>query len=354
VFRLGGDEFLILLPRIKDVSVASELALHVLDMLNQPYRVGHLELTLSASLGISLYPSDGKEIDALINHADAAMYHAKQLGRNGYQFYSPEMSEQTQGQSVIEQQLRQAIAHNEFRLFYQPVVDMVSGEVMSLEALIRWPGKSAGPSRFVPIAEASGLIGPVGEWVFSEACRQHLRWRSEGLPDVPIAVNVSSVQFKRKGLVDYLVRTLAAYGLDSTAIEVELTETALMDDIEHAVKVLGALKDLGIRISLDDFGTGYSSLSYLSRLPLDKIKIDQSFVQQIETDTAGRAITDAIIALGRTLGLEIVAEGIESEQALTYLRNQGCHQAQGFYLCEPLSGDELANWYRNYLQRPAS
>jgi diguanylate cyclase (GGDEF)-like protein/PAS domain S-box-containing protein len=354
VFRLGGDEFLILLPRIKDVSVASELALHVLDMLNQPYQVGHLELTLSASLGISLYPSDGKEIDALINHADAAMYHAKQLGRNGYQFYSPEMSEQTQGQSVIEQQLRQAIAHNEFRLFYQPVVDMVSGEVMSLEALIRWPGKSAGPSRFVPIAEASGLIGPVGEWVFSEACRQHLRWKSEGLPDVPIAVNVSSVQFKRKGLVDYLVRMLAAYGLDSTANQVELTETALMDDIEHAVKVLGALKDLGIRISLDDFGTGYSSLSYLSRLPLDKIKIDQSFVQQIETDTAGRAITDAIIALGRTLGLEIVAEGIESEQALTYLRNQGCHQAQGFYLCKPLSGDELAKWHRNYLQRPAS
>jgi diguanylate cyclase (GGDEF)-like protein/PAS domain S-box-containing protein len=351
VFRLGGDEFLILLPRIKDVSVASELALHILDMLHRPYRIGHLELTLSASLGISLYPSDGKEIDALINHADAAMYHAKQLGRNGYQFYSPEMSEQTEGQSVIEQQLRQAIAHNEFRLFYQPVVDVVTGEVMSLEALIRWPGKSAGPSRFVPIAEASGLIGPVGEWVFSEACRQYLRWRSEGLPCVPIAVNVSSVQFKRKGLVDYLVRMLAAYGLNSTAIQVELTETALMDDIEHAVKVLGGLKELGIKISLDDFGTGYSSLSYLSRLPLDKIKIDQSFVQQIQTDTAGRAITDAIIALGRTLGLEIVAEGIESEEVLTYLRKQGCHQAQGFHVCKPLSGDELATWYRDYLQQ---
>ena len=348
-FRLGGDEFLILLPRIKDVSVASELALHILDILHRPYRVGHLELTLSASLGISLYPSDGKEIDALINHADAAMYHAKQLGRNGYQFYAPEMSEKTEGQSVIEQQLRQAIAYNEFELFYQPVVNVVSGEVMSLEALIRWPGKSAGPSRFVPIAEASGLIGPVGEWVFSEACRQYLRWKDEGLPGVPIAVNVSSVQFKRKGLVDYLVKTLAAYGLESAAIQVELTETALMDDIDHAVRVLGLLKELGIRISLDDFGTGYSSLSYLSRLPLDKIKIDQSFVQQIRTDTAGRAITDAIIALGRTLGLEIVAEGIESEEVLAYLRRQGCHQAQGFHICRPLSGEDLAVWYRDYL-----
>lgn len=353
VFRLGGDEFLILLPRIKDVSVASELALHILDMLHRPYRIGHLELTLSASLGISLYPGDGKEIDALINHADAAMYHAKQLGRNGYQFYSPEMSEQTEGQSVIEQQLRQAIAHNEFCLFYQPVVDVVSGEVMSVEALIRWPGKSAGPSRFVPIAEASGLIGPVGEWVFSEACRQYLRWRRAGLPAVPIAVNVSSVQFKRKGLVDYLVRMLAAHGLTSAALQVELTETALMDDIEHAVRVLGALKELGIMISLDDFGTGYSSLSYLSRLPLDKIKIDQAFVQRIETDTAGRAITDAIIALGRTLGLQIVAEGIESEAVLTYLRKQGCHQAQGFHVCMPLSGDELALWYRDHLQQRA-
>jgi EAL domain-containing protein (putative c-di-GMP-specific phosphodiesterase class I) len=322
-------------------------------MLHRPYRVGHLELTLSGSLGISLYPGDGKEIDALINHADAAMYHAKQLGRNGYQFYSPEMSEQTEGQSVIEQELRQAIAHNEFRLFYQPVVDVLSGEVVSVEALIRWPGKSAEPSRFVPIAEASGLIGPVGEWVFSEACRQYLRWKRAGLPVVPIAVNVSSVQFKRKGLVDYLVRTLAAHGLTSAALQVELTETALMDDIEHAVRVLGALKELGIRISLDDFGTGYSSLSYLSRLPLDKIKIDQAFVQRIETDTAGRAITDAIIALGRTLGLEIVAEGIESEEVLTYLRRQGCHQAQGFHVCNPLSGDEFAIWYRDHLQRRA-
>lgn len=350
VFRLGGDEFLVLLPRIKDACVASELAVNILDILHRPYQVGHLELSLSASLGISLYPGDGKEIDALINHADAAMYHAKQLGRNGYQFYSPEMSEHTEGRSIIEQQLRQAIAYKEFRLCYQPVIDVLSGEVMSVEALIRWPGKDAGPSRFVPIAEATGLIGPVGEWVFSEACRQYQRWQSEGLPKVPIAVNVSSVQFKRKGLVDYLVRTLAAYGLDNAAIQVELTETALMDEIEHAIQVLNTLKQLGIRISLDDFGTGYSSLSYLSRLPLDKIKIDKSFVQLIQTDTARRAITDAIIALGTTLGLEIVAEGIESEEVLEYLRAQGCHQAQGFHICRPLPGNEFGAWYRQYQQ----
>jgi EAL domain-containing protein (putative c-di-GMP-specific phosphodiesterase class I) len=259
------------------------------------------------------------------------------------------MSEQTEGQSMIEQQLRQAIAYNEFRLFYQPVIDLRSGDVVSVEALLRWPGRSTGPSRFVPIAEATGLIGPVGEWVFSEACQQYQRWQSEGLTGVPIAVNVSSVQFKRKGLVDFLVRTLATYKLDASAIQVELTETALMDDIEHAIGVLGMLRQLGFSISLDDFGTGYSSLSYLSRLPLDKIKIDQSFVQHVHTDTAGRAITDAIIALGRTLGLQIVAEGIESEEVLTYLRMHGCHQAQGFYVCEPLSGDKLAVWYSQYL-----
>ena len=320
-------------------------------VLHRPYQVGHLELSLSASLGISLYPGDAREIDALINHADAAMYQAKQLGRNGYQFYSPEMSEHTEGRSVIEQQLRQAIAHKEFRLCYQPVIDVQSGRVMSVEALIRWPGKAAGPSRFVPIAEATGLIGPVGEWVFSEACRQYVRWHSKGLPSVPIAVNASSVQFKRKGLVDYLVKTLAVHGLDSAALEVELTETALMDDIEHAIDVLRTLKQLGIRISLDDFGTGYSSLSYLSRLPLDQIKIDQSFVQHIQTETVERAITDAIIALVTTLGLDIVAEGIESEEVLNYLRVQGCHQAQGFHICRPLSGDEFATWYRQYLQK---
>jgi diguanylate cyclase (GGDEF)-like protein/PAS domain S-box-containing protein len=344
VFRLGGDEFLVLLPRIKNINVASELAFQILNTLSRPYHVAHLELTLSASIGISLYPADGNEIDALINHADAAMYYAKQHGRNSYQFYLPEMSEVAEAQFVIEHELKRAISQNEFCLFYQPVVDIHTGELVCLEALIRWPANRAGPDRFVPIAEATGLIGPVGEWVLSEACRQYQQWNRDGLPAVPIAVNVSSVQFKRKGLADYVDEVLRRHGLSPSAIQIELTETAVMDDIEYAINVLSRFKEIGIKIALDDFGTGYSSLNYLSRLPLDKLKIDQSFVHRIESDTAGRAITEAIIVLGRTLGLEIVAEGIESEPALNYLREHGCHQAQGYFICKPLSNNDLASW----------
>jgi len=215
-----------------------------------------------------------------------------------------------------------------------------------VEALIRWPANNASPDRFVPVAEATGLIGPVGEWVLSEACRQHRRWTMEGLPAIPVAVNVSSVQFKRKGLVDYVDRTLRRHELQASAIQIELTETAVMDDIDYAIEVLNRFKQMGIKISLDDFGTGYSSLNYLSRLPLDKLKIDQSFVHRVESDTAGRAITEAIIVLGRTLGLEIVAEGIESERVLDYLCEHGCHQAQGYFICKPLSGADLAAWVR--------
>jgi diguanylate cyclase (GGDEF)-like protein/PAS domain S-box-containing protein len=344
VFRLGGDEFLVLLPRIKNINVAGELAFQILNTLSRPYHVAHLELTLSASIGISLYPADGTEIDALINHADAAMYYAKQHGRNSYQFYLPEMSEIAEAQFVIEHDLKRAISQKEFRLFYQPVVDMHTGEIVCLEALIRWPANRAGPDRFVPIAETTGLIGPVGEWVLSEACRQYQQWRKDGMPAIPIAVNVSSVQFKRKGLVDYVDHVLRQHGLDASAIQIELTETAVMDDIEYAIQVLSRFKEIGIKIALDDFGTGYSSLNYLSRLPLDKLKIDQSFVHRIDSDTAGRAITEAIIVLGRTLGLEIVAEGIESERALTYLCEHGCHQGQGYFICKPLSSSDLARW----------
>jgi len=346
VFRLGGDEFLVLLPRIKNVTVAGELALHILNTISRPYHVQHLELTLSASIGISLFPGDGKEIDTLINHADAAMYYAKQDGRNGYQFYVPEMSEVAEVQFAIEHQLKRALSQNEFRLFYQPVIDIHSGKLACVEALIRWPANNASPDRFVPVAEATGLIGPVGEWVLSEACRQHRRWTMEGLPAIPVAVNVSSVQFKRKGLVDYVDRTLRRHELQASAIQIELTETAVMDDIDYAIEVLNRFKQMGIKISLDDFGTGYSSLNYLSRLPLDKLKIDQSFVHRVESDTAGRAITEAIIVLGRTLGLEIVAEGIESERVLDYLCEHGCHQAQGYFICKPLSGADLAAWVR--------
>lgn len=350
VFRMGGDEFLILVPRINDPHIAGEVALHLMDLLNSPYPVGNLELTLSASIGISLYPRDGHHIDELINHADAAMYCAKQLGRNGYQFYTSGMAAQSESQSVIEQQLKKALAREEFCLAYQPVVDMHTNTLVCVEALLRWPGNSATPDRFVPIAEATGLIRQVSEWVLDEACRQHKLWLEKGLPGIPIAVNISSVQFRRKELVQHIKDTLCNHALDPVAIQLELTETAVMDDIDHAIAVLEQFKQMGIKIALDDFGTGYSSLNYLSRLPLDKIKVDKSFVQRIETDMASCAITEAIIALGKTLNLKIVAEGIESAEIFDYLLRHGCNQAQGFHICPPLDGDNLAIWYKKHIE----
>jgi diguanylate cyclase (GGDEF)-like protein/PAS domain S-box-containing protein len=343
-FRLGGDEFLILLPRITSHDAVKDMAQHLLQNVNRPCEVGNLSLAVSASIGISLYPDDGAEIDMLIQHADAAMYYVKERGRNGFEFYVPEMSAHVERQAVIEQELKRAIKGNEFCLFYQPVVEMHTGKVVCAEALIRWPGNSASADRFVPVAEATGLIGPVGDWVLSEACEQYLAWREAGLTDLPIAINVSPVQFRRHDLAEQIEATLKRYRLRGSAIQIELTETAVMDDIDRAVGVLARLKGAGIKVSLDDFGTGYSSLNYLSRLPLNKLKIDQTFVQRIELDSAGRAITEAIIVLGRTLGLTVVAEGIESESVFAYLRERGCQEGQGYFICRPLSGQRFAAW----------
>jgi diguanylate cyclase (GGDEF)-like protein/PAS domain S-box-containing protein len=346
VFRLGGDEFLLLIPRVTDGHAMLNAVTHLLQTISRPYHVGPLTLTLSGSVGISLYPDDGEQIDTLINHADVAMYHAKQQGRNGFQVYEPWMADQADRHAVIEQDLKRAIAQKEFRLYYQPVVDMQSGRLIALEALIRWPQNSNSADRFVPIAETTGLIGAVGDWVLAEACRQQQEWIRAGVPPAPIAINVSPVQFRRQELAAHIGNTLREYGLDSSAIQLELTETAVMDDIDRAIGVLAELRDLGVRIALDDFGTGYSSLNYLSRLPLDKLKIDQTFVQRIEMDSAGRAITEAVIVLGRTLGLTVVAEGIETQTVMTYLQERGCHQGQGYFICKPLSGQEILKWMK--------
>lgn len=345
-FRFGGDEFLVLLPEIEDGADAAEVASHLAASLAKPYHVGALELSLSASIGISIYPRDGEAIDTLINHSDAAMYQAKQLGRNNSQFYSAELAERANAHTRIEQQLRSALIHGEFRLYYQPVVDMHSSAVMGVEALLRWPHAETGPDRFVPVAEATGLIDRLGEWVICEACRQHNAWCEHGLPAIPIAVNVSAVQFRHKDFAERFEKTMRDCHVDASALQVEVTETAMMEDLDHAIEVLIRLRSIGVKILLDDFGTGYSSLSYLSRLPIDKIKVDKSFIHRIENDMTSRAITGAIIAMGRTLNLEIVAEGIESESVLDYLRAHGCSQAQGFQVCAPIAADVFESWYR--------
>lgn len=348
VVRLGGDEFVILLQDIKSASYAGEVASYIVTKVNEPYLINDLALSLSTSIGISVFPGDGEDIDTLISHADAAMYQAKQAGRNNFQFYSAEFADGVKVQLAIEQQLRSALRCDDFHLCYQPVIDLKTGKVVSVEALIRWSNADIGPERFVPIAEATGIINPIGRWVLKEASRQYKAWLAEGFPAIPIAVNVSIVEFRDRDFVSRFQRLLGEYGIEPTALQLELTETAVMDDIDHAVKVLGQLKAMGVVILLDDFGTGYSSLAYLARLPLNKIKIDKSFVSQLENDLASRAITDTMLTLGHTLGLEVVAEGVESEFALDYIRAHGCQQAQGYIFSKPILGEAFIAWCRHW------
>lgn len=345
VIRLGGDEFIVLLQEIRHEAAAADIARQIITRISDPYLIGELVLSLSASIGISIFPGDAQDIETLISHADLAMYQAKQAGRNNFQFYSPEYSAATRLQSRIEAQLKGALRDETFHLFYQPVLDVETGDVVGVEALLRCRDTDVGPDRFVPVAEATGMINPIGRWLIAEAARQHKRWIEHGLPLIPIAVNVSVVEFRDKDFADRFERTIHEYGIDTHALQVELTETAVMDDVSHAVEVLSRLQSIGVKILLDDFGTGHSSLAYLARLPLNKVKIDKSFVAPLENDSVSRAVTNAMIALGRMLDLEVVAEGVETESALDYIRAHGCTQAQGYYFGEPMSGDDFEHWY---------
>jgi diguanylate cyclase (GGDEF)-like protein/PAS domain S-box-containing protein len=346
VTRLGGDEFVVLLQDIRNPGDAADVGRHIGDRICQPYEIGELKLSLSMSLGISIFPDDGRDIETLVAHADLAMYQAKQGGRNNVEFYSPELAAGTKRQLAIEQQLKSALDANDFHLCYQPVLNVETGEVVSVEALLRWQHPEIGPEQFVPIAEATGMINPISRWLLAAASRQYKTWISHGLPAIPIAVNVSVVEFRDKDFINRFNRTISEHGIEPSALQLELTETAVMDDIDYAVTVLAQLKQLGVKVLLDDFGTGHSSLAYLARLPLNKIKIDKSFISGVENDVASKAITGAMIALGRTLDLDVVAEGIESANVLNYICLHGCTQGQGFYLGRPMSGEIFEPWYR--------
>jgi diguanylate cyclase (GGDEF)-like protein/PAS domain S-box-containing protein len=345
VIRLGGDEFVILLQDLGRASYAREVANHLITKINEPFQAGELMLSLSTSIGISIFPEDGQDIGTLISHADTAMYQAKQAGRNNFQFYSADFMKSTRLQISIEQQLRSALRTDAFHLFYQPVIDLHTNEVISVEALLRWKNMDVGPDRFVPIAEATGIINPIGRWVLTEATRQHKAWIANGLPPIPISVNVSVVEFRDKDFVPRFERLIRDAQILPTALHLEVTETAVMDDIEHAILVLSKLKALGITILLDDFGTGHSSLAYLARLPLNKVKIDKSFISNLESDLASRAVTDAMLALSHTLGLQVVAEGIDSPSTLEYMRSRNCQQGQGFLFSKPVSQRSFQDWY---------
>lgn len=345
VIRLGGDEFLIFLQDLTHTYDAAEVASHIIGKINEPYYAGDLTLSVSASVGISVFPGDGQDIDTLISHADAAMYQAKQAGRNNFQFYSPGFAAGTRLHVAIEQELRSALHTDAFHLCYQPVVDLKTRDIVSVEALLRWQNSDIGPDQFVPIAEASGVINPIGRWVLQEASRQHKAWLASGLPAIPIAVNVSVVEFRDRDFVNRFQRLVHEHGINVNALQLELTETAVMDDVDHAIALLSELQAFGVKILLDDFGTGHSSLAYLARLPLNKMKIDKSFISRLETDVASRAVTDAMLALGHTLNLVMVAEGVESAKELEYLQSRGCQQAQGYFFSRPMASDAFESWY---------
>lgn len=347
VGRLGGDEFVILLqPLEKPYPRATIIAQHVVESISMPFLIDTLELSLTPSIGISYYPQHATNVSTLIHTADLAMYQAKQSGRANFQIYTPQLDVNAEAAYALEMRLRKALKHGYFALHYQPVVDIDSGRLIGAEALIRLVDndpRRVGPQDFIPIAEAAGLITEIGEWVISEACRQHRAWLRDDL-NITIAVNVSPLQFRQVGFAERVGDILSAMGMDPKCLQLEVTESMVMESVDKAVEILSRIKALGVKVALDDFGTGYSSLSRLSSLPLDKLKVDQSFVRGIENDAASRAVTDAVIALGHSLQLDVIAEGIESEASLRYLKERGCQQAQGYWFSPPLQASEFMQW----------
>lgn len=344
VSRLGGDEFTVLLTDIETVQDAARVAVRIINAVSQPFNLDGHEVIITTSIGISLYPDDGKDVVTLIKNADTAMYHAKDQGRNNFQFYNQSMNSTAYERLVLENHLRKALEREEFILHYQPQFDMATGRIIGVEALVRWRHPDLGmvsPALFIPLAEETGLIIQIDEWVLRTACAQNKAWQESGLPPITMAVNLSGQNFIRKNLLETIALIIGETGLDPRRLELELTESVLMKNAREAALTLRALKDMGLHISIDDFGTGYSSLSYLKKFPLDTLKIDQSFVREITSDSDSAAITRAIIAMAHSLKLSVVAEGVETEAQLEFLRENGCNALQGFLFSRPLPADEI-------------
>lgn len=343
VSRLGGDEFVILLSQVERGEDAAFSARKILRALAAPHIVDNKSLDMHVSIGISTCPHDTVDAEGLVHKADTAMYQAKQLGRNNYQFYRTEMDAQVKERQSLEGDLRYALGRNEFVLHYQPKFDLKTGQITGLEALIRWVNPKRGmvsPMQFVPIAEECGLILPIGRWVLLEACRQARAWSDSGLGIVPVAVNVSAPEFGAKDFLSGVRAALLATGVKPKNLELELTETVLMQDPESALRTLRALKAMGVRLAIDDFGTGYSSFSYLRRFPVDALKIDQSFVQDITVDTGDATIVSAMINIAKTLNQTVIAEGVETKAQLRFLQSHGCGEGQGYYFARPVGAEQ--------------
>ncbi|OKA27179.1 histidine kinase [Pseudomonas versuta] len=341
--RIGGDEF-VLLVRLSEPDDAPQVAARQVSLLSKGFRVDEHDLQISASVGIALYPGNGQTAEELLMNADAAMYHAKGAGKNGYSFFDVSMNTNARKQLQLLQDLRQALEHNQFRLHYQPKFDAVSGQPVGAEALLRWEHPQQGlllPEHFIELAEKTGLIIPIGEWVLNEACRQMRAWFDEGYSHWRISVNLSALQFCYSGLVDSVVSVLERHRLPANSLTLEITETTAMSDADASMTVLQRLSQMGVDLSIDDFGTGYSSLMYLKRLPANELKIDRGFVRDLEHDSDDAAIVSAIVALGQALGLRIVAEGVETDTQQSFLTTLGCNALQGFLLGQPLPAEQF-------------
>ncbi len=349
VARPGGDEFTILLDEVREIEDAAAVARKILSALSEPFKFKGHELMLTASIGISIFPSDGVDLSTLLRSADTAMYRAKELGRNNFQFYHPAMSIKALEYMAFESRLRKALEHDEFVLHYQPQIDLGTGKITGMEALVRWESPEIGfimPSDFIPLAEETGLILPIGEWVLQAACLQNKAWQEAGLQQIQIAVNISQRQLQNPCFMDSIDTALEMSGLAPEFLDLELTESAVMQETELSLMTLQQIKQKGICLSIDDFGTGYSSLSVLKRFTIDRLKIDRSFVSDISDNPDATAIVEAIIGMAYSLNLNVIAEGVGTRAQSDFLQENGCDHIQGFWISKPLPADEAGRFLR--------
>ena len=343
--RHGGDEFVIILPYIKKAEDAALCAQKMIAALALPHRIDQHYLHISGSIGISIYPNDGKDAETIIKNAETAMYFAKENGRNNYKFFEQEFNDRAVQRQSIEVSLRRALEQQEFVLHYQPKINLKSGMIVGVEALIRWQCPEQGmisPAQFIPVAEDCGLILPMGRWILRTACLQAKAWQQAGLPPITIAVNISALEFRNKDFLENLRVTLKDTGLEPLFLELELTESILMYDGESINPILHSLANLGIKLSVDDFGTGYSSLSYLSQFPIDTLKIDQSFVKQMSSNPDDASIVSAVISMSKSLNKHVIAEGVETQEQYAFLLAQHCDEGQGYLFGRPMAAEALA------------